>query len=349
MEKRHTISEVHRELYKLLKKEKDPLIMLLLRSAFEAGKKMDNKIRQYQNNYDLEWWEKNRLTGGAINGLDNRPDVGFELFPPEIQKILCDNFVVSYPKAGRTWLKILLVKYFQLHFGLKIKERAVFTKPHAIRKETGNDSVPIIKFEHMLGIINDIDNGKDWAEKLNIMNLSSAYRLTNVVLLCRDPRAILVSMYFHQSHRLVGKYQYKGPLTEFIYKNECLDRIIKYYNAWAEYKHVPKNFLLIRYEDLYKDTKGVLKLIVEFLGIENINENHLIAAVKFASFNSMKKMERANIFGSGAMGLVDKDDNESFKVRQGKIDGYLDYLSDDDLVFINKKMEKLNPFFGYNK
>ena len=102
MEKRYTISEVHRELYKLLKGEKDPLILLLLQEAFEAGKKMDNKIRQYQNDRDLKWWEKNRLTGGTINGIDNRPDVGFELFPPEVQKILCDNFVVSYPKAGRT-------------------------------------------------------------------------------------------------------------------------------------------------------------------------------------------------------------------------------------------------------
>ena len=236
-----------------------------------------------------------------------------------------------------------------MHFKLKIKDRIVFTKPHILRKETGNDSVPIIKFEHMLGLVNDIDDGKDWGEKLSNMNLSRDYRLNNVILLYRDPRAILVSMYFHQNRRLTGIHQYKGTITEFIYNNECLDQIINYYNAWVEYKQIPRNFLLVKYEDLYKDTKGVLETIIKFLGIKDINKKHILLAVKFASFNSMKKMERLNIFGGGAMGLVNKDDNESFKVRQGKINGYLDYLSEGDLVFINKKMEKLNPFFGYSK
>ena len=350
MPKRYTISEVHRELYKLLKDEKDPVILILLRAAFEAGKKIDNKIRQYQNNRDLVWWEENRLSGGEIDGIDDRIDVGFELLPSEIIKVLCENFVISYPKAGRTWLKLLLVKFFQLHFNLKIKDRTVYPKPHGLRLHTKNDKVPIIKFEHMMGITEDINNEQAWTNKLDKFNLSNAYRFNNIGLLCRDPRSILVSMYFHQNRRLKGgKYQFIGSLTDFIYKTNCLDQIINYHNAWAKHKDAPKRFLLIKYEDLHKETANVLTKILAFFGIKDVKKSHVLQAVKFASFKSMQRLEQNNVFGDGAMGLKDKDDKESFKVRQGKINGYLDYLSEDDLVFINKKMEKINPFFGYNE
>lgn len=84
-----TISDIHRQLYVRLKKANaSPHIMDLLGIAFEMGKKMDNKMRQYQDGKDETWWKQNRLAGGEIHGKDDRTDPGF-IVPDlnELQKL----------------------------------------------------------------------------------------------------------------------------------------------------------------------------------------------------------------------------------------------------------------------
>ena len=60
-----TICEVHREIYDILfddLKESDRYedVLSMLEEAYSMAKKMDAKLRQYKNNYDDNWWEKER-------------------------------------------------------------------------------------------------------------------------------------------------------------------------------------------------------------------------------------------------------------------------------------------------
>lgn len=60
-----TICEVHREIYDMLYEERLKLtayndIIDKLQESFTYAKKMDAKLRQYKNNYDEDWWEKER-------------------------------------------------------------------------------------------------------------------------------------------------------------------------------------------------------------------------------------------------------------------------------------------------
>jgi hypothetical protein len=73
-----TICEVHREIYREIydlyskgeiKKENFDFISTHLEEAFEYAKKMNNKLRQYKNNYDEGWWQAHRLDGGDLNEL----------------------------------------------------------------------------------------------------------------------------------------------------------------------------------------------------------------------------------------------------------------------------------------
>ena len=62
-----TICEVHREIYRELNaRNPHDYLIPILREAFDMGKKMDNKLRQYARGYDEGWWEQNRLVGGEI-------------------------------------------------------------------------------------------------------------------------------------------------------------------------------------------------------------------------------------------------------------------------------------------
>jgi len=59
-----TICEVHREIYRELKKRNsDEPLLEKLEEAFNMAKKMNNKLRQYKHNYDDGWWEKHKLDG----------------------------------------------------------------------------------------------------------------------------------------------------------------------------------------------------------------------------------------------------------------------------------------------
>lgn len=61
-----TICEVHREIHDILINDKSisdevsDKLTELLQEAYVMAKKMNNKLRQYKNNYDEGWWEKNR-------------------------------------------------------------------------------------------------------------------------------------------------------------------------------------------------------------------------------------------------------------------------------------------------
>lgn len=60
-----TICEVHREIYDMLYDERLKIsayndIIDKLQESFTYAKKMDAKLRQYKNNYDEDWWEKEK-------------------------------------------------------------------------------------------------------------------------------------------------------------------------------------------------------------------------------------------------------------------------------------------------
>jgi len=60
-----TICEVHREMYDVMYESlqdhpKYEELTSQLEEAYQMAKKMDAKLRQYKNNYDADWWEKER-------------------------------------------------------------------------------------------------------------------------------------------------------------------------------------------------------------------------------------------------------------------------------------------------
>jgi len=62
----------------------------------------------------------------------------------------------------------------------------------------------------------------------------------------------------------------------------------------------------------------------------------------------MKKMERNGVINSRKLQPRDPSDPETYKVREGLVGGYRNYLSDDDIVYVNRKIETgLVDAFGY--
>ena len=109
---------------------------------------------------------------------------------------------------------------------------------------------------------------------------------------------------------------------------------------------MPKSFLFIRYEDLHQDPSGVLRKVLGFIGEVEVEENRLDESIAYCSFNNLKKLEAENKFKDSKLKPADVSDPESFKVRKGKIGGYTEYLSEEDVEFIDKTIKEYRIDFA---
>lgn len=249
-----------------------------------------------------------------------------------------DVYIVSYPKCGRTWLRLLIGKVLCLHYQLDLDNDEIIELDRVTRA-IGVGRVPAIGTTH-----DDVPHTKTVSE---LNEDKSAYAGKKVLLVIRDLRDAMVSSYFHQTRRsgLVSK---DTTLSEFLRldRGGC-DPFVRYHNIWWENRGVPDQFLVVRYEDLHSDPHAVLRQVLDFFGVADVSDAHVDEAIEYASFDSLRKLESDRSFSSEKMRATDPSDPESRKIRKGKAGGYLDYMSSEDIEFSTGKLSELNSGYGY--
>ena len=97
---------------------------------------------------------------------------------------------------------------------------------------------------------------------------------------------------------------------------------------------------------LTADKVELLRLTRKELDLLKPDAEAFSHALEFSRFGNMKKLEAAGAFASKILQPTDVADPESFKVRRGKVGGYTDYLTGDDLAYATEAMRKLDPRFA---
>ncbi len=250
-----------------------------------------------------------------------------------------DVHIVSYPKSGRTWLRVLLGRALSLQAGLGLDALldtpAVTTAAGALRTD----------FDH---------DGTNLREPVGYTALSEdkrAYRDKKVVFLARDVRDVLVSSYYEATRRsLVFERHpcwFGGTMAELVRSPVFGARkVAAFYEIWSRSRSVPQDFLLIRYEHLHVAPEEALASVLRFIGAGAVEQQHLAAAVGYASFESMRELERTNAFGDPRLRPGDVSDTDSYKVRRGAVGGYVDYLSDADVAYVDRELRRRGSPFG---
>jgi hypothetical protein len=160
------------------------------------------------------------------------------------------------------------------------------------------------------------------------------YAGKKVILLLRDPRDVMVSCYFQATKR-IGVYD--GPISEFVRDERFgIRRCVDFYSTWSQNLHIPRECMCVRYEDMHANPQRVLKSVLNFIGVKDVSAKLLDSAVEFGKFENMKKIEASGQFKSHALTPGDAKDNESFKVRRGKVGGYTDYLSPENCAYLTQ-------------
>jgi len=261
---------------------------------------------------------------------------------PIVSVLYPETLIISYPKCGRSWLRLLVNDTLANEFSGKIREGALQEE----RLSRLHKRIPSI------GITHDDDPMLKTTEE--IICSKKFYKNKNVVLLVRDPRDVIISWYFQVINRGSLK-NFKEEIDidspkNFIYnKRGGLETIIKFYNVWWENRELPKSFYVMSYESLRSDTKGELQKLFKFWGVDDlIGSTSLDYSIEKNSFENLKSKEKRGEVKHGAFKTEEKNNQDAYKVRKGKVGGYIDYLEKEDIEYMDKMINKeLNKSFRY--
>ncbi len=239
-----------------------------------------------------------------------------------------DAFIVSYPKTGRTWLRVMLGQLLVDRAGKGedlLLDTYALSELAGVKKTVFTHDGPFLLF-----------SGASYQQQTFH---DDSYRGRDVVFIVRDVRDTLVSSYFQESQRM---HTYRGTISEFLRDDVFgVRRIVTFYNLWYQNREVPRSFLPVRYEAMHADPCAVLSSVAEALGVRNPTAEALQAAVDYASFENMKRMESRGEFRDPMLQPGEAGSGESFKVRRGKIGGYQDYLSAEDIAYVDEVVREM--------
>ena len=258
---------------------------------------------------------------------------------PSVSFVCEDTILVSYPKSGRTWLRMMLAK---------------------ILKDTGMDTN---KNEMILCVHKNYDD---------LIRIHGNRK--KIIFLIRDPGDIVVSQYRElESNNLFsgpkptisrfirGVYIKSGsrgtggvPASKDGVRRFGIHEIINYMNEWfSEFRYI-KDYKIITYEEMKENTHSVLNEVIQFVGYK-CDKKHIDAAIEYGSFSNMKMIEQGEIdknclrIDLKSMIPKAKDDpnllrgykgnfgkgKKASRIRKGKIGSYREELHNVDVSYID--------------
>lgn len=274
-------------------------------------------------------------------------------------------WLVSYPKSGNTWLRLLLSNLLSgqeepedinnlslaMH-SLVIKaeiEAQTLVDPNLLTSQECDRFRPALM-------------AQAWREAGNndvFIKLHDAYRRLDdgmpvlgpaaraAIYILRDPRDVAVSLAFHNGKTLEhtvlqilsGKTRMGGGKPHQVQIPQPLLDWSSHVRSWTGQRDVPT--YVLRYEDLHADTAVILGRVAAFLGLAATPEK-LDRAVRHADFSALQRQERqhgfrerqakatAAFFRSGKVGdwrqMLTPDQAAAIEAAHGAVMAEFDYL-----------------------
>jgi len=231
--------------------------------------------------------------------------------------------LISYPKSGRTWLRMMLAKFMTLGFpDANTEENEIFPALH--------DDYKSFKKRY----------GQDFKE-------------LSVVFLHRHPGDVAISYFLERRTSIRSGPGYNGTISDYIRSEEHgIKSIIEYNNKWMEKGGNFNQFVSIPYYMLHKNPIISLGFISNMLGIKPSSEKiieTLKEAVEYSSYDNMKKIEA----GEGENLLKKYKGNFGVgtgRVNMGKYNNYANLLTEEDIEYVNSCMEKYSAIkYNYDE
>jgi hypothetical protein len=248
-----------------------------------------------------------------------------------------DAIFISFPKSGRTWFRMFWSAYWCHRAGRDFQ-----------LDPAGIDGMPSVFFTH--------DRWEHLTEVSFSKRILGQYLLpaaaaakTPKLLLARDPRDVIVSLYFHLTKRGERKRLVKpASLKELVRDPEFgVAMVVRLLNDWNTEWGATTSFRIMRYEQARAEPESAMREWFAFCGIATPEPAAFAHALAFSDFDAVREREKGGGFRNKLLSARDVSDPESFKARRGVVGGFSDYLDADDIAVCNAAMARLHPVFGY--
>lgn len=232
---------------------------------------------------------------------------------------------VSYPKAGRTWVRFMLNAYLCRQRGLEpanVFEIEQATDGSYPFQWTHLTSAMLMKLPyHMMGCFDR-------------RPLAGA----TCVLLVRDFYATLASAYHQAVHRI---RVFQGTPAQFVRSPRYgAIKLITFYNLWAEIAPQLGRSEIVSYDAMLDDPADPFRRILAAFDIP-IDEALIEEVVEEASIENMKRLGAAPAYAGTVLAPADPNNPDSAKVRVGGISKYDELFSEADLAYIDRLADDL--------
>jgi hypothetical protein len=253
-----------------------------------------------------------------------------------------DTFVCAYPKTGNTWTRVFLGRYVQALRSLP--EMPLFDLP----PDGGRMDVPAILFTHA-----PLEWDVQQARHLSYRSVVAPFVHGKVVVLARHPLDTLLSSFMQVKHQDTG-LSFEGGFGDFVEDPVWgLEKLIRYYELWADHRHKACGFLLQRYEDARAAPAPTFRRLIDYLEMPFDNAA-FEDALGYSEFSNMQALDRADtgpvykssgysIFASNRLAGPD-----GLHVRRGEIGGYVDHLDEPHRIRLEATVRRsMPPLYGY--
>ena len=242
------------------------------------------------------------------------------LFTPDTD----DIFLVSYPRSGNTWMRVILT---ELIYGKIIDSLAEVEKyiPDLHFKPKNKD---VIQSDYHIIKSHDPNNYR-----------FSTFNYKKIIYLIRDPRDVVLS-HFRYSVGRGNNRSFDDFLVDWVNGRIWPTSWQEHVNSWVGNSTTENDFkmLIIRYEDLKINTFEIISKVNNFSGLQKSNDD-ILSSISNASLDKMKTKEEK--------GLRKGEDNETMQfIGKGKSGNWKNSLSPAqiDLIYEYAKipMKKFN-------
>jgi hypothetical protein len=158
------------------------------------------------------------------------------------------------------------------------------------------------------------------------------------VYLARDPRDIIVSLYYQVTGRFRDFFDYQGDLQAFIRDDYIGAHNLQCFRQLWDQLCAEELAMKISYEECHADFENVQQRLLDYYGLDATAEA-VREAARLASFENMQQVERSGIFPEPWL----RPRNGAPKVRRGKVGGYRDVLSDSDIAYLDAVFDTAPP------